>query len=187
MNLRDSYAPPLIGLLRELGADRVGHGNRTLLDHLVATARLLESWGAADDVCRAGLFHSIYGTDAFEHSVLSFDERPRVVELIGERAERLAYVFCRFEPHSLFRAIARGEPYFVDLLGGEGPLSVTTSDLSDLLAIFWANLLDQLPNRRPTLEERGLLLNGIEQSRPFVSARAYAELRETYEATPTAP
>src|SRR5437899_12105939 len=49
---------------------------RFLLDHLVDTARLLQSWGCEEALWRAGLFHSIYGTQAFLSAPVPFSPFP---------------------------------------------------------------------------------------------------------------
>jgi|AntAceMinimDraft_12_1070368.scaffolds.fasta_scaffold373654_1 hypothetical protein len=41
-------------------------GNGALDAHLAGVRRVLHAWGAGDDVCDAGLFHSIYGTEGFQ-------------------------------------------------------------------------------------------------------------------------
>ena len=48
-----------------------------------------------EDVCFAGLFHSIYGTKYFRHETTS--DRNSIRKLIGERAERLAWKFCELD------------------------------------------------------------------------------------------
>ena len=52
--------------LEQLGTHAIGHSERTLLDHLSGTCRLLESWSCPHTVCVAGLFHSVYGTSSFD-------------------------------------------------------------------------------------------------------------------------
>jgi len=84
-----------LAFLNVVGAGEVAHtGNGALDAHLTGVRRVLHAWGAGDDVCDAGLFHSIYGTEGFQGFCISFDRRDEVRALIGERAERLAYVFC---------------------------------------------------------------------------------------------
>jgi taurine dioxygenase len=180
--LRDSYAPPLLAFLRELGAERVPHSRRTLFDHLVGTAAQLEKWGADDDLCRAGLFHSIYGTERFEEALLPFDARPRVREQISERAERLAWIFCAFERRSLFRAIPKGEPYKVELVAGKEKLVVTRQEVVDLLSIFWANSVDQLDAFDINAEIRARSTRGVDLSRPFLPASVCDEIKARYAA-----
>ena len=91
--------------IREKAGD-VRHSGRTFYDHLIGVYDLLESIGAAEHVCLAGLFHSIYGTNAFRHQAVSLDERHDVAKLIGYPAERLAYIFCSCaRPKALIEAV----------------------------------------------------------------------------------
>ena len=87
---------PLIKYLKEVGCDKQKHSNgtRNLLHHLVSVSALLSERGSSDDLCKAGLFHSIYGTAHFKHKTVSLDERYKIKELIGEWAETLVYEFC---------------------------------------------------------------------------------------------
>ena len=38
---------------------------KTLLEHVVKVMRILEDAGVGAAVCRAGLFHSVYGSELF--------------------------------------------------------------------------------------------------------------------------
>jgi SM-20-related protein len=78
--------------LEQVGSQHVGHSGRTLLTHLVGTYRILRKAGAADHVCTAGLFHSVYGTSIM-HCTLPLD-RESVRARIGHASERLAWLFC---------------------------------------------------------------------------------------------
>jgi hypothetical protein len=122
----------------------VKHSGRTLFDHLVGTYALLRKQNAPEYVCLAGLFHSIYGTNIFRHPSVPINRRDLVVEMIGEPAERLAYIFCSCgRPKALVDAVGHGPPYQVkDYRSGETtPLS--GEDMYDLLLIEVANLEDQ--------------------------------------------
>ena len=131
----------LISVLRQLGTDRVPHGRRALLDHLAGTCRLLRKWGCADPVCRAGLFHSVYGTNAFEVAALTHLQRPQVRKLIGEDAERLAYLFSVIErPGALLRALRSGRA--TNRLTGESH-ALERDTLHALIEIECANLVEQ--------------------------------------------
>src|SRR5580700_8343652 len=94
------YVTELSRFLLERGAANVGHSGGSLYDHLMATSAILEGWNAPDRVCKAGLFHSIYGTEYFKDPVFAFSERERLTTLIGEDAERIAYLFCVFDRNS---------------------------------------------------------------------------------------
>jgi len=71
------------------------HGTRKLSDHLLGVYKLLEDEGAPQEVCDAGLFHSIYGTEIYKHKTLT--SRDIVRSLIGDEAENLAHMFCELK------------------------------------------------------------------------------------------
>jgi hypothetical protein len=89
--IRDEHKQFLLG---PASAGRTRHSGRMLYDHLAGTHALLESWGASEDICKAGLFHSIYGTRRFRHQSWPLTDRNTIQELIGMHAEALAYLFC---------------------------------------------------------------------------------------------
>ena len=64
--------------LVELGIEKVPHSQKTYLAHLVNVWRLMESEGCTEEVCRAGMFHSIYGTEAFQGFKLELESRAQV-------------------------------------------------------------------------------------------------------------
>ena len=87
--------PAKLAFLNGEGADAVAHtGNGKFDAHLLGVRRVLRAWGAGDDVCDAGLFHSIYGTEGFQGFCLPYERRDDVRALIGARAEQLVYIFC---------------------------------------------------------------------------------------------
>ncbi|WP_434030664.1 DUF6817 domain-containing protein [[Pseudomonas] boreopolis] len=132
---------PLLSRLVALGADRVGHSGRRLIDHLTGTARLLELWECEAHVRVAGLFHSIYGTNAFVLSCMERDDRERLRSMIGTRAEFLVFLFCTsHRPDGLLQATRTGS--LVDRVSGEArPVSIEI--VQELLEIECANLLEQ--------------------------------------------
>ena len=87
---------PLVDYLKDIGCDKQKHsgGSRSLLHHLVAVSILLSERGCSDDLCKAGLFHSIYGTAIFKPKMVSLEERDKIKDLIGVWAETLVYEFC---------------------------------------------------------------------------------------------
>ena len=54
--------------LVSLGTDEIAHANvgSNFLDHLKMTSALLGSWGCDEATVNAGLYHSVYGTAAFD-------------------------------------------------------------------------------------------------------------------------
>src|SRR6185436_3210797 len=102
----------MIDFLRGLGTEDVQHsGEKGFLAHLIGVFKDLESWGCDRDVCRAGLFHSIYGTEKFQKFCLPLDRRDEVRQLIGDRAERLAYANSMMDRPSFDRLIDTPGPY----------------------------------------------------------------------------
>jgi hypothetical protein len=81
-------------LIVQAKADQTRHSGRSLFDHLVGTHDLLQRWGNREEVCDAGLFHSIYGTNAFRRQCWPLNRRANIANLIGSEAETLVYLFC---------------------------------------------------------------------------------------------
>lgn len=127
--------------LSSIDAESYPHSGRTLLAHLVGTFDLLRSWESPDYVCVAGMFHSVYGTNSFERSIMALDNRIKLRALIGARAERLVYLFCVAKRPLAF---IEGLENFtiVDRVTGVKH-AVTERELIDLLLIEYANLLEQ--------------------------------------------
>ena len=91
-------------VLDAIHASSFKHGNsRTLQDHLLGTRAVLEAWCVSAAVRTAGMFHSVYSTEAYKQAAVSYDRRPFLAVLIGAEAEQLVYLFsvCRFK--TLFR------------------------------------------------------------------------------------
>jgi hypothetical protein len=131
------------------GIAEVAHTHKTYLGHLVALYRMMAERGCSEEVCRAGMFHSIYGTERFQGFKLGLDRRPEVRALIGERAERLAYINCAMDRASFDRALAGGrEPYRVrDRISGEEHL-LSQDDFDDLCRVHLYDWLEQVPRSR---------------------------------------
>jgi hypothetical protein len=139
----------LTDFLVGLGVEKVGHTNKTYLAHLIGVYRLLEAQGCAEDVCRAGMFHSIYGTQQFQGFTLPLERRPEVRDLLGERAERLAYLNCAMDRPSFDRALEEeAEPYrFRDRISG-AEVRLARGDFDDLCRVHLSDWLEQVPRSR---------------------------------------
>ena len=104
-----------IDFLKQLGSDKFKHRNQSLLEHLIGVRDLLKKWGAPEYVQDGGLFHSVYGTTYFKPQMTT--DRDAVRDLIGEKAEELAYWFCFLDsPRSQRIAILENEQLKKDLL-----------------------------------------------------------------------
>jgi hypothetical protein len=132
--------------LAELGVVTIAHTGKSYLAHLVALYRLMESRGCTQELCRAGMFHSIYGTERFQGFTLPLARRSEVRELIGERAERLAYLNCAMDRAFFDQVVARGEePFrFRDRITGE-EVVLSRADFDDLCRVHLFDMLEQVP------------------------------------------
>jgi hypothetical protein len=132
-----------------LGVEGIDHSQKSYLAHLIGVYRLMQAQGCPEEVCRAGMFHSIYGTELFQGFKLSPERRPEVCALIGERAERLAYVNCVMDRASFDRAAeADAEPFpVVDRSNGE-EVRLSREDFDDLCRVHLYDWLEQVPRSR---------------------------------------
>lgn len=139
----------MITFLRQVAAADVPHSGGTYLGHVVSVYRDLKKWGYDEDVAVGGLFHSIYGTGLFQKFKLPLESRAEVQALIGERAERLAYLFCAVVYDSLDDEIRRGTPPYqmTDRFTGE-PIKISEQDFEDLLRIQLVDRLEQIPRSK---------------------------------------
>lgn len=128
-----------------LGTNDVAHTGKGFLAHLIGVYKDLESWGCERDVCRAGLFHSIYGTERFQKFCLPIERRAEVRELIGERAERLAYLNCAMDRAPFDAGAVNGNStHYRDRLTGEEQ-ELSQQDYDDLCTIHVCDWLEQVP------------------------------------------
>src|SRR5262249_269803 len=130
-------------------------------------------------VWKAGLFHSVYGTEYFDDALLPISSRERLAAQIGDDAERLGYLFCAFRRASLHRALDLGPPYELELRMG-GRCLVSRQELTDLACLLWANTLEQSPfptgQRDATISAR----QSVARCDHLLPAPALAELSDRY-------
>lgn len=105
----------------------IPHSEGTFFEHLFNTMLKLENINADHEVCKAGLFHSIYGTEFF-NAGLYFD-RKQIVDIIGEYSENLVHEFCSLK--NRFDTIINNTNNYDDKFR------------KDLMLIERANLIDQ--------------------------------------------
>ena len=143
--------PSLLQILRDVQTDETDHLAGTLLDHLVGTHDVLEGWGLSRDVCNAGLFHSVYGTQLFDVQSVTYDQRANVRNAIGTYAERLAYLFSVIDRNMLFPQIDQPKPRVYDRVRHQIEM-LTAAELRDLIEIEIANFVEFSPrfSLRPT-------------------------------------
>lgn len=161
---------PMIDFLRGLGTEDVPHsGEKGFLAHLVAVMRDLETWGCDRDVCRAGLFHSIYGTELFRRWALPLERRGDVRALIGERAERIVFANCMMD-RSTFDALLESEgPYRMRNRETGETIELSHEDFDDLVTLHLCDWLEQVARsgrwdyRRDAIRRMAKRLGGVAQ------------------------
>ncbi len=133
----------------QVGADSIEHTDKSYLAHAIGVYNDIKQWGADEDLCRAAMYHSIYGTEFFQRFTLPLARRGEVRELIGERAERLAYYNCAMDRPSFDQAVASGGPpyIFTDRLTRE-PVELSQQDFDDLCRIHLCDWVEQVPRSK---------------------------------------
>jgi hypothetical protein len=160
----------MIDFLRGLGTEDVPHsGEKGFLAHLVGVFRDLETWECEQDVCRAGLFHSIYGTELFQRFSLPLDRRDEVRSLIGERAERLAFANCMMDRSTFDALVDTDGPYQLrNRVSGE-TIELSPAAYDDLVRVHLCDWLEQVPRsqrwdyRRDAYRAMARRLGGVGQ------------------------
>ena len=133
-----------IELLRRLGADRVRHNsNEDLMPHLLGTRRLLAAWGARPELCDAGMFHSIYGTEYFETETAPNSRGDEIRAVIGDEAEAIVELWCFGRRTTLAKNLESSEePVLQDRRSGEW-WTISRQQLADLVNLWIADTLEQ--------------------------------------------
>jgi hypothetical protein len=95
------------------------------------------------------MFHSIYGTELFQGFKMPLERRGEVRDLIGERAERIAYLNCAMDRASFDRAVELDtEPYRItDRITGQ-EVAVTRDDFDGLCQVHLFDFLEQVPRSK---------------------------------------
>jgi hypothetical protein len=131
-----------LDLLHDLSTDESSHSGRTLLEHLKGTHDLLEKWGNPTHVCVGGLFHSIYGTEYYKVQSADVTDRKQIADVIGPRAEQLAFLFCTTDRPGFFKEADKSSPMLVDRTTKQS-VPVDAATLDSLIEIEVANYVEQ--------------------------------------------
>lgn len=134
----------MLDYLTDLGIERTPHTEKTYLAHLIGLYKYLENNGYSHEICGAGMFHSIYGTEKFQGFKLTLEKRGEIRELIGERGERLAYLNCAMDRSTLdAAAFQESEPYHIKERTGV-EVSLNRQDFDDLCRIHLYDWMEQV-------------------------------------------
>ena len=163
-----------IAFLESLGTADVAHSGGDFLHHLRAVHDLLRAHGAPEHIAAAGLFHSIYGTERFQDFTLPLDQRPKVRALIGDQAERLAWLNCVMDRASFDKAVAQAlaGAESVAINDREGvQIPVSAEEIRDLAQVHLFDWLEQVERsefgwdyRRQTYEQMAALIGDSTQA-----------------------
>ncbi len=138
----------LVDFLYSLGTADVDHTGHDFLSHLRAVRDLLVEHDAGDELAAAGLFHSIYGTEKFRDFSLPLDQRQQVRDLIGDRAERIAWLNCIMDRTTFDAAVVAALDGVSELTiadrEGNPPVAVTLEQLRDLATVHLFDWLEQV-------------------------------------------
>lgn len=152
----------------------------SLYEHLCRVSMLLSDWGAEETIQIVGLCHACYGTDGFDHAMVSVADRQTLIELIGPAAEALVYLYCSCDRAAVY-----------PLLAGDGPVAFrdrftgrvhtpSPREVRVFLEITAANELDALSHNRALLAEHGAdlftLFTGARDRLSDVAWRACVDL-----------
>ena len=169
-----------LDLLLELDTDKNPHSGGALLEHLRGTHDLLHTWGNDQAVCVGGLFHSIYGTQAYHTRSASLEDRQRIRAVIGERAERLAFLFCVSNRGEFFEALEKDNATLWNCVHEE-TVPVTRDELRDLIEMEMANFVEFMPRLAFTNEELVAFDANVERTRALITERAFAAAKAAIE------
>jgi hypothetical protein len=127
-----------------LGAPDVEFHSRYLLDHFQGTYELLKSWKQSEDLCLAGLYHSVYLTQFFISNDPNADNRSIIRNLLGSEAERLVYLYCVIDRREFIKENAVSRNMFVFDTYLSQRTALTSVDFESLVKLIWANAFEQL-------------------------------------------
>ena len=185
----------LAAFLESLGTADVEHTGGDFLRHLCAVHDLLAAHGADAELAAAGMFHSIYGTERFQGFSLPLDRRGRVRQLIGERAERIAWVNCVMDRASFDAAVAQaleGADPLADLLtvrdreGAAIPMSAEQlRDLAQVHLFDWLEQVERSAHEQPG--GWGYRRNAYQQMAELVGEPAQRLYAATFAREPSRP
>lgn len=175
----------LTDFLASLGIEQIAHTQKNYLAHLISVYKLMQAAAWDEELCRAGLFHSIYGTEKFQGYKLPLARRAELAELIGSRAEHLAYWNCVMDRSSLDELLSQAdEPIFLRNRESGEMMSLTRSELDDLCCVHLFDWLEQAPRSRFGWDYRRQAYRQMAQR---LGSRAIEVYDQVFAAAPNSP
>lgn len=135
----------LTNYIISLGAADISHTDKTYLAHAIGVYNDMKAWQGNDDLCRAALFHSIYGTQGFQSFTLPMDRQPELRSLIGDYAEKIAFANCFMDRASLDAQIGKMTgPYPIVHRITREEFVLSKEEYEDLLRVHLCDWLEQV-------------------------------------------
>ena len=135
----------LTNYIISLGAADISHTDKTYLAHAIGVYNDMKAWQGSDDLCRAALFHSIYGTQGFQSFTLPMDRQPELRSLIGDYAEKIAFANCFMDRASLDAQIGKMTgPYPIVHRITREEFVLSKQEYEDLLRVHLCDWLEQV-------------------------------------------
>lgn len=135
----------LTNYLQEVGATEVVHSDKGYLAHAIGVYNDLKKWGWDEELARAGVFHSIYGTQLFQGFTLPLEKRGEIVELLGERVEQLCWLNCAIDRQHFDNEIMQSEgPYQILDRFSDELVDVPDEDFDALCFMHLCDWLEQV-------------------------------------------
>ena len=129
-----------------LGAADVAHTDKTYLAHAISVYQDIKTWGCDEELCRAALFHSIYGTQKFQGFTLPLDRQTELRALIGEYAEKIAYANCFMDRDTFDAQIEKPTgPYTLINRVTRTEMVLSKAEFDDLVRVHLCDWLEQAP------------------------------------------
>jgi hypothetical protein len=177
----------MLRFLRSAAAHETDHSGKDLLKHLAGTYRILRRWGCPEYLCVAGLFHSVYGTEAFRCATFALRQRQLIRDKIGPVAEYAAYLYCVATRRSLYENLEREAQYSVRSFRDGTTIPISRKCLADLMALDLANSLEQLSRipLTPKMVETDRTI--YEKAIPLLPDAAIVETHWVYQSRNIAP
>ncbi len=130
-------------LLLDAGIDNVPTSDAKTLDQLLKTYDNLKHWNCSHPVCFAGALYGVYLPNAALKASFSDEIRPRILNLFGTEADRLATLFAVVDTKKV-----ASEGIAINKYDGSA-LSLEPNDKQYLMLFGTASLLDNLQQSAP--------------------------------------
>lgn len=158
----------LTSYIISLGAADIAHTKKTYLAHAISVYQDLKAWDCTEALCRAGLFHSIYGTQGFQDFALPLERQAELQALIGNHAEKIAFVNCFMNRDTFDAQITQPNmPYVILNRVTQAEMHLTKAEFDDLVCVHLCDWLEQAPRvqtwdyRRAAYRQMAERLSGV--------------------------